>query len=75
MASSIVPGRIDVHSGGIDLVFPHHVNEIEQSEAFNECHQWVYYFLHAEHLNIEGQKMSKSPQELKLITIKEALKK
>ena len=73
MASSIVPGPIDVHSGGIDLAFPHHDNEIAQSEAFYECHQWVNYFLHAGHLNIEGQKMSKSLKNF--ITIKEALKK
>jgi cysteinyl-tRNA synthetase len=73
MASSIIPGPIDLHSGGIDLAFPHHDNEIAQSEAFYQCHQWVNYFLHAGHLNIEGQKMSKSLKNF--ITIKEALKK
>jgi cysteinyl-tRNA synthetase len=58
-------GRIDIHSGGVDLRFPHHENEIAQSEAcLDACHaggaQWVNYFLHSGHLNIEGLKMSKS---------------
>ena len=53
-------GRIDVHSGGVDLRFPHHENEIAQSEACLQCSQWVNYFVHSGHLNIEGLKMSKS---------------
>jgi cysteinyl-tRNA synthetase len=53
-------GRIDIHSGGIDLRFPHHENEIAQSEACLNCSQWVNYFIHSGHLNIEGLKMSKS---------------
>ena len=53
-------GPIDIHSGGIDLRFPHHDNEIAQSEAYLDHHQWVNYFLHTGHLNIDGQKMSKS---------------
>lgn len=60
MASSVIPGPIDIHSGGVDLAFPHHDNEMAQSEAFYECKQWVNYFMHAGHLNINGQKMSKS---------------
>ena len=72
MASSVIPGSIDIHSGGIDLSFPHHDNEMAQSEAFYNCKQWVNYFLHAGHLNIEGQKMSKSLKNF--ITIKQALK-
>lgn len=71
MASSVIPGSIDIHSGGIDLVFPHHDNELAQSEGFYDCDQWVNYFMHAGHLNIEGQKMSKSLKNF--ITIKEAL--
>ena len=53
-------GAIDVHSGGCDLRFPHHDNEIAQSEAYLEADQWVNYFVHTGHLNIDGLKMSKS---------------
>jgi cysteinyl-tRNA synthetase len=49
----------DVHSGGIDLVFPHHENEIAQTEAATG-RKFVNYWVHVEHLIIEGQKMSKS---------------
>ncbi|KAJ2156724.1 cysteinyl-tRNA synthetase [Coemansia sp. RSA 552] len=73
MASEILGQHIDIHTGGIDLAFPHHDNELAQSEACFEHGQWVNYFLHAGHLNIEGQKMSKSLKNF--ITIKEALKK
>ncbi|HRJ21598.1 MAG TPA: class I tRNA ligase family protein, partial [Bryobacteraceae bacterium] len=50
---------IDIHTGGVDLVFPHHENEIAQSEAYTG-RRFVRYWLHAEHLMVEGQKMSKS---------------
>lgn len=40
--------------------FPHHDNEIAQSEAYFKCEQWVNYFIHSGHLHIEGKKMSKS---------------
>ncbi|KAJ2500758.1 cysteinyl-tRNA synthetase [Coemansia sp. RSA 1972] len=73
MASEILGAQIDVHVGGIDLAFPHHDNELCQSEAHFENQQWVNYFMHAGHLNIEGLKMSKSLKNF--ITIKEALKK
>jgi len=49
----------DIHTGGIDLVFPHHENEIAQSEALTGK-KFVNYWLHNEHLLINGQKMSKS---------------
>jgi cysteinyl-tRNA synthetase len=61
--SSPAPGSfqtIDVHAGGVDLKFPHHENEIAQSEAFLHTKQWVNYWLHTGHLNIDGSKMSKS---------------
>lgn len=49
----------DIHCGGIDLVFPHHTNEIAQSEAaYNK--KFVNYWLHNEHLLVDGKKMSKS---------------
>jgi len=67
-------GPIDIHSGGIDLRFPHHDNEIAQSEAFYDTdRQWVNYFLHTGHLNIEGLKMSKSLKNF--VKIGEALER
>eukprot|EP00798_Chlamydomonas_sp_ICE-L_P002666 gene2666-biopygen8694 len=75
MASTLIGSRMDIHTGGDDLRFPHHDNELAQAEAFyhNEgCHQWVNYFLHSGHLEIEGLKMSKSLKNF--ITIREALK-
>jgi len=51
---------MDIHSGGEDLKFPHHDNEMAQAEAHSDCTQWVNYFVHAGHLNIKGFKMSKS---------------
>ncbi|CAI5486709.1 unnamed protein product [Closterium sp. Naga37s-1] len=73
MASDIVGFPMDIHSGGIDLRFPHHDNELAQAEAFHGCGQWVNYFLHAGHLHIEGLKMSKSLKNF--ITIRQALEK
>jgi cysteinyl-tRNA synthetase len=64
---------IDIHCGGVDLRFPHHDNELAQSEAHFCNHQWVNYFLHTGHLSITGRKMSKS--EKNFITIAEALEK
>ena len=59
---------LDIHSGGIDLRFPHHDNEIAQTEAHDESQQWINYFLHTGHLKIEGLKMSKSLKNFKKIT-------
>lgn len=50
---------IDIHVGGIDLQFPHHENEIAQSEG-KSGKAFVKYFIHGEHLLVDGQKMSKS---------------
>ncbi|CAH6718471.1 cysteine--tRNA ligase [[Candida] jaroonii] len=72
MASDILGENIDIHSGGIDLCFPHHDNEIAQSEACFNNNQWINYFMHSGHLHIQGQKMSKSLKNF--ITIEEALK-
>ncbi|KAJ9302675.1 hypothetical protein DTO271G3_49 [Paecilomyces variotii] len=76
MASAKFGKKMDIHSGGIDLAFPHHDNEIAQSEAFWSCEdhsheQWVNYFLHMGHLSIQGSKMSKSLKNF--TTIREAL--
>jgi cysteinyl-tRNA synthetase len=62
---------MDIHSGGIDLKFPHHDNEMAQAEAECGCSQWVNYFIHAGHLHIKGFKMSKSLKNF--ITIQQAL--
>jgi cysteinyl-tRNA synthetase len=59
MAMKYLGETIDIHTGGIDLAFPHHENEIAQSEAATGK-KFVNYWLHAEHLLVEGQKMSKS---------------
>ena len=59
MSMGILGESFDIHCGGIDLVFPHHENEIAQSEAATGK-QFVNYWLHAAHMNIEGQKISKS---------------
>ncbi|XP_015251032.1 PREDICTED: probable cysteine--tRNA ligase, mitochondrial [Cyprinodon variegatus] len=62
IASHVFGSQLDIHSGGIDLAFPHHENEIAQSEAFHRCGQWANYFLHSGHLHLKGsaEKMSKS---------------
>ncbi len=59
MAMSYLGETLDIHAGGIDLVFPHHENEIAQSEAITGK-QFARFWLHSEHLQIESQKMSKS---------------
>jgi len=71
MASDVLGAHMDIHGGGLDLKFPHHDNELAQSEAHYNCHEWVKYFLHAGHLHIKGLKMSKSLKNF--ITIRQAL--
>ncbi|KAF3919080.1 hypothetical protein ABW21_db0204248 [Orbilia brochopaga] len=85
MCSEVLGPIVDIHSGGIDLAFPHHDNEIAQSEAYwdpctassgatgQDKHQWVNYFLHMGHLSISGAKMSKSLKNF--VSIREALGK
>ena len=51
---------IDIHCGGQDLIFPHHENEIAQSECSTGCKPYVKYWFHSAHLMVEGAKMSKS---------------
>lgn len=53
---------LDIHCGGVDNIFPHHTNEIAQSEAFIG-HKWCNYWCHGAHLNDETGKMSKSKGE------------
>src|SRR5580704_15047537 len=59
MAMHYLAETIDIHTGGIDLAFPHHENEIAQSEGATGK-KFVNYWMHAEHLLVEGEKMSKS---------------
>ncbi|CAN0020436.1 unnamed protein product, partial [Ectocarpus fasciculatus] len=89
MTHSLFGPNLDVHSGGVDLKFPHHTNEIAQCEAHacsgvaataaatgdgavgGERKPWVRHWIHTGHLNIEGQKMSKSLKNF--VTIREYL--
>jgi cysteinyl-tRNA synthetase len=59
MAIEYLGATLDIHAGGIDLTFPHHENEIAQSEALTG-QPFARFWLHAEFLMVEGQKMSKS---------------
>lgn len=72
MATNLLGENFDIHSGGCDLKFPHHDNEIAQSEAYYDTGKnWINYFLHSGHLTIDGCKMSKSLKNF--ITIQKAL--
>lgn len=62
---------LDIHCGGIDNVFPHHTNEIAQSEAYIG-HKWCNYWMHGEHLNDSTGKMSKSKGEFLTISLLES---
>jgi cysteinyl-tRNA synthetase len=73
MACDILGEKADIHTGGVDLKFPHHDNEIAQAEARYGSDQWMSFFLHSGHLTIAGCKMSKSLKNF--ITIKQALEK
>ncbi|MCL4362347.1 cysteine--tRNA ligase, partial [Candidatus Parvarchaeota archaeon] len=59
MSMKYLGKTIDVHCGAVDLIFPHHENEIAQSESYSK-QKFVDYWLHGEHLLVNGQKMSKS---------------
>lgn len=61
---------LDIHCGGIDNIFPHHTNEIAQSEAYLG-HKWCNYWIHGEHLNDETGKMSKSNGEFLTLSLLE----
>lgn len=59
MIKSILGKTIDIHGGGIDLIFPHHENEIAQGVGCNSC-KYVNYWMHNNFINMKGEKMSKS---------------
>ena len=61
---------LDIHCGGIDNAFPHHTNEIAQSEAYLG-HEWCSYWFHVLHLNTSGGKMSKSKGEFLTVSLLE----
>ena len=59
MACRYLGQTIDIHCGGLDLIFPHHENEIAQSEAANGC-EFSHYWMHNGFINVDNHKMSKS---------------
>jgi cysteinyl-tRNA synthetase len=73
MSVKFLGGQIDIHGGGQDLIFPHHENEIAQSECFTGKKPFVRYWMHNGLLQMGAEKMSKSLGNL--ITIREALQK
>ncbi|WP_010239425.1 cysteine--tRNA ligase [Clostridium arbusti] len=72
MAHKLLGDTIDIHAGGMDLVFPHHENEIAQSESRNGK-KFANYWMHSAYLNINNQKMSKSLNNF--LTARDALEK
>ena len=73
MSLKYLGDTIDIHGGGQDLIFPHHENEIAQSESFTGTKPFVKYWLHNGLVQLGGDKMSKSLGNL--VTIKDALQK
>jgi cysteinyl-tRNA synthetase len=74
MVQATLGRELDVHAGGIDLAFPHHANEIAQTQAFHQDGSlaWPRCFIHVGHVFVEGQKMSKSLKNF--TTIRECLR-
>ncbi|MBT9583207.1 cysteine--tRNA ligase [bacterium] len=71
MSRAYLGDSFDIHCGGVDNIFPHHQNEIAQSEAFSGT-KFVTYWLHSEHLQVESAKMSKSKGNF--ITLRDLLR-
>ena len=67
MISETLGNTIDFHCGGIDLIFPHHENEIAQSKGVDINENFANYWLHNGMLNLSGKKMSKSDGNIKLL--------
>jgi len=72
MSSELLGEHFDIHGGGMDLQFPHHENEIAQSEGAHQC-QYVNYWMHNGFVRVDNEKMSKSLGNF--FTIREVLKK
>ncbi len=62
---------MDIHCGGVDNIFPHHTNEIAQSESFTG-HKWCNYWFHVNHLNDQSGKMSKSKGDFLTVSLIES---
>ena len=60
MSQTILGNKLDIHTGGVDLIFPHHENEIAQSEAKTGEKPFVKYWVHGAHMLVDNKKMSKS---------------
>ena len=71
MSNHFISNHFDIHGGGMDLTFPHHENEIAQSEGANDC-KFVNTWMHVGFVNIDDEKMSKSLNNF--FTIREVLK-
>jgi cysteinyl-tRNA synthetase len=72
MSTKYLGDTLDIHGGGVDLIFPHHENEIAQSEC-KTGKKFVRYWFHVEHLMVNGRKMSKS--EGNFFTLRDLVKK
>ena len=72
LANKYLGKTLDIHGGGLDIIFPHHENEIAQSEALNSC-KFANYWIHNGLVMVDNRKMSKSLKNF--FTIKEALEK
>lgn len=72
MAGRYLGKTIDIHCGGLDLIFPHHENEIAQSEAANGC-DFAHYWMHNGFINVDNHKMSKSLNNF--FTVRDVAKK
>ncbi|MDB5620877.1 cysteine--tRNA ligase, partial [Tardiphaga sp.] len=71
MAAAYLGETFDIHGGGLDLIFPHHENEIAQSRCAHGTHAMANYWMHNGFLQVEGEKMSKSTGNF--VTIRELL--
>ncbi|MEK7654876.1 MAG: cysteine--tRNA ligase [Pseudomonadota bacterium] len=73
MSSALLGQTFDIHGGGIDLIFPHHENEMAQSCCFHSTQKMVNVWMHNGHLQVNGEKMSKSLGNF--FTVREVLEK
>ena len=73
MAGALLGETFDIHGGGIDLVFPHHENEIAQSRSAHGTPLMAKYWMHNGFLQVEGKKMAKS--EGNFVTIRDLLQR
>ena len=65
MSAAYLGDVFDIHGGGLDLIFPHHENEIAQSRCAHGTPAMANYWMHNGFLQVEGEKMSKSPRQLR----------